>query len=162
MINSIAVTQARDSSSGSGIKSLAISSDVFQSSVTTPSVTTIDKDSRAFVLQLAQRQLGVLASKGVTGLSEQDVDNAMFLSDLIEELNEEEAYEASHQFIEDRMRGFSEYLYDSAEDLQVVQAVQTEGGAIVGDYDEFFAAEDSDGNRYIIDKTIISQEEPSI
>ena len=152
MINSIAVTQTRSSPAGNGAKALVSSSDAFQ-----PLGVSLDKEARSLVLLLAQQQLGILANKDVRALSDEDLDDAKFLSNLIRELSEEEAYEAAYEFIDERMKSFEEYLRESAEDRQIVQAVQTGGGSVLGDYEEFFVAEDPDGNRYIIEKQLLSE-----
>lgn len=147
MINSLTINHTRNSFSTSGLQALALTSDALQ-----PVNASAGKEARSFVLQLAQQQLGTLANKDSKALSDEDVDDAWFLSDLIAELSEDSAEEAAYESAVERTEDFNDYLRESASDRQIVQSVETEGGVILGDYEEFFVAEDFDGNRYTIEK----------
>ena len=147
MLNSLSINHARNSLSVSGAQAFAVTSGALQ-----PAVTFVTQEARSLILPLAQQQLGTLASKDPKSLSAEDVDDAWFLSDLVTELSEDSAEEAAHESALERMEDFSGYLRESASDRQIVQAVETDGGVILGDYEEFFVAEDSGGNRYTIEK----------
>ena len=147
MINSLAINHTKNSFSASGAQALTLTPDALQSAGKF-----VTKAARSLILPLAQQQLGTLASKDPKALSAEDVEDAWFLSDLISELSEDSAEEAAYESALEGMEDFNSYLRESARDRQIVQAVETDGGVILGDYEEFFVAEDFDGNRYTIEK----------
>ncbi len=120
---------------------------------------TVGKESRLLITQLAQQQLDTLLEEE----SKRSSDNGsvssdvQFLLNLIEDLNEEAAYEAAYEAVLDGMQSFYDYLLNSGGSFQITQAVQTNDGSILAEYEDFFVAEDAYGNRYFIDKHVSGQ-----
>lgn len=116
--------------------------------------TPIGKEARVVIGTLAQQQLTVLALSAPKDEAdaedkEQDVE---FLSNLIDSLHEESAYEAAYEVVLQSMESFYDYVSTYGGRMNLVRSIQINGGGFLAEYDEFYVAQDQYGNQYFLEK----------
>lgn len=76
-------------------------------------------------------------------------DEIQVLQDMIQQLQQQTAYQAVMQ----QSGQFNDYLAASFSDRQIIRSIQIEGGKVLRQYDDYFLAEDYDGNQYTVSRS---------
>ncbi len=79
---------------------------------------------------------------------EPEPDEVQVLQGLVNQLQQQTAYQSAMQ----QSHHFNNYLSTSFSDQQIIRSIQLEGGKVLRQYDSFFLAEDSSGNRYSVSR----------